>query len=512
MSFPTSLSGAAFEPQARTSAWWLERALVGCLFALAFCAPHSIAATQLVWVLGLLVWVARWAVRPRRALQRTPVDYALLGFFILTFVSALLSYDPDVSIGKLRGASLFTIVYLVAQNVRSRRVLRLLAFTLLASCMINVVYATGWFVVGRGVKVNALSADSPLRAAGVLDGDTITKVEGQAVRTPSDVEHALVGQQTNATTLTPAHLRVYRLEFFHDLDAARGALLPGDTPEARVGIVSWSRGRDERAAGFYGHYTTYAEVLQLTASLAVGLLVALRRRRTQRGALLALAIAGISIALLLTVTRASWLSFLISSCVIVLTGAWSRRAVLVIALGALLVVPAGLYVLQQKRQVGFFDRKDGSITWRATVYREGFHLLISRPRHLLVGVGMDSLKRHWREWGLFDQGRLPIGHMHSTPLQLALERGLPAFCAWLVLLGIYARMLWRLTRRLSDESEWVERGIALGALGGAVGFFTSGLVHYNFGDSEVVMVFYFIMGLALVVERFARQTVVGAMG
>ena len=45
------------------------------------------------------------------------------------------------------------------------------------------------------------------------------------------------------------------------------------------------------------------------------------------------------------------------------------------------------------------------------------------------------------------------------------------------------------------------RGLALGALGGIVGFFTSGLVHYNWGDSEVVMVVYFVMGLSLVVER-----------
>jgi hypothetical protein len=64
-------------------------------------------------------------------------------------------------------------------------------------------------------------------------------------------------------------------------------------------------------------------------------------------------------------------------------------------------------------------------------------------------------------------------------------------------------MLWRGVRSpLIDD--WVERGIMLGALGGLVGFFASGLVHYNFGDSEVAMIFYFIMGLSLVVEREAR--------
>jgi O-antigen ligase len=222
--------------------------------------------------------------------------------------------------------------------------------------------------------------------------------------------------------------------------------------------------------------------------------------------LLAAAVAGIGAALLLTVTRASWLSFLLSVVVMSLVGVGSRRAAMVVVLGALLVVPLGLYVLQQKRGVGFFDRKDGSISWRETVYREGFELFVREPRHVLVGVGMDSLKRHWREWGLFDGGRLPVGHMHSTPLQLALERGLPALLAWLAVVFLYARTLWRLWRAPVPD-DWRERGLVLGALGGLTGFFASGLVHYNLGDSEVVMVFYLIMGLALALERFARQQV-----
>jgi O-antigen ligase len=116
---------------------------------------------------------------------------------------------------------------------------------------------------------------------------------------------------------------------------------------------------------------------------------------------------------------------------------------------------------------------------------------------------MDSLKHRWREWGMFEGGRLPWGHLHSTPLQIAFERGVPALLVWLGLLASYARMLWRMARA-RDSLHWLERGLCLGALGGALGFFTSGLVHYNLGDSEVVMVFYLIMGLALALERLRR--------
>ncbi|MGA9994233.1 MAG: hypothetical protein WBP93_02410, partial [Pyrinomonadaceae bacterium] len=46
--------------------------------------------------------------------------------------------------------------------------------------------------------------------------------------------------------------------------------------------------------------------------------------------------------------------------------------------------------------------------------------------------------------------------------------------------------------------------IVLGALGGLLGFMTSGIVHYNWGDSEVVMIFYIIMGITLGLERLSR--------
>ena len=509
------------------AAKWADSAIIVCLFLFAGFAPHSIAATQTAWLVGMLLWVVRFAFNPPPIVHRTPVDHALLGFFVLTGLSAFLSYEPLVSIGKLRAASLFTIVYLFAENIPSRRVVRLLALTLVASCMVNVLFTVGERVVGRGIKIQNVSATSPLSAATLTvrgmnrpvplkSGDTLLAVDGKPLADPQELVTALA-----ASGPSRALLKIYRVEWIPTLEVPRGRLLPGATPGEQLGISAWSRGRDWRASGFYNHYVTYAEALQLILALAVGLFVSLPVKRSWMGAFLRTAIAGLGFSLLLTVTRASWLAFLISAAIIVLLGA-SRRTILIIGALAIPLVLAGVFVLQQKRHVGFFDQRDESTTWRETVWREGFDLLVSKPRHLLVGVGMDSLKAHWREWGLFDHGRLPMGHMHSNLLQLALERGLPALIVWLLLLGVYARLLWRLVRRglpigpgPSEVSftgaahdwpsgGWMDRGIALGALGGLAGFFSSGLVHYNWGDSEVVMIFYFIMGLTLVLEREAR--------
>ncbi len=499
---------------------WLERATVACLFLYAAAAPHSIAGTQTAWLLAMLFWVARLALRPRPQFLRTPVDPWLLGFFVLTFLTALTSYDPEVSIGKLRAASLFTVVYVTAQNVRSPRVMRALVLTLVASCALGLVHTFGVYARGRGVKLRALTADSPLRAVGLIEGDTVFSVDGAEVRSPEEVVRAIETERPAAVVRERAYrhpdgsvacrwdaraacVRLYRAEATPAANVVRDALPPGATPEARLGILGWSRGRDERASGFYGQYQTYAEVLQLITSLGLGLFVSLRRKLSLKGTLLGLALGGMCVALLLTVTRASWAGLLASAFTIALVGA-SRRTLFVTAALALPLVMAGLFVLQQKRQVGFIDTNEGSTSWRLLVWRECAQELLSSPRHLLVGVGMDSLKRRWREWGMFDQGRQPWGHLHSTPLQIAFERGVPALLVWAAWLFVYGRMLCHLARGgLGDD--WVGRGLALGALGGLVGFVVAGLVHYNFGDSEVVQVFYLVMGLALAANEGKRQ-------
>ena len=482
----------------------LSKGVIACVFLIALFAPHSIAVTQSAWLFGMALWLLRFAFYPRPKLCHTPVDYVLLGFFILSGVSGVFSYNPIVSIGKMRAASLFTIIYLVAQNVPALRVVRVLALTLIASCMVNVLWTAGQLALGRGVKIQGVKRDSPLSQAiyrtrlettptPIKDGDIVWQVDGQRVDTPDQLAAAL------ASGGAEAKVRIYRVEWTPELFVPR-KLLPGSTTLEQLGITSWSSGRDWRATGFYGHWTTYAEVLQLVASLALGLFLALRSKISVSGLLLLLAVGGLVFALAMTVTRGSWIGFAVSATLILLLTA-SRRTILIALACAIPLVLVGVFLLQQQRKVGLIDRADQSTSWREMVWEEGFTLLINKPRHLLLGVGMDSIKGHRREWGMFDNGRQPIGHMHSNLLQIALERGVPALILWLLLFAIYLRMLWRMVRETTDFT----RGLALGALGGAAGFFISGLVHYNWGDSEVVTVFYFIMGLTLAARALDPQ-------
>lgn len=499
---------------------WFERAAFLFLVLTLVSAPHSIAATQTAWIAGMAVWLVTIVLRrrsdPNSAIHpmrvRKYLELALWAFFVWSAITSVFSFDPATSIDKLRGTAIFLIFYFVFFNLKSLRAVRFAAFVLIASCMVNALWTPICRVIGRGVEIQGLRPDSPLAKALLWNGDTLLEANGKKIYEPADLVTAMRGSEITK-------LKVYRPDYEFVVDVKRSDLLTGASPQEVLGFSSWSKSQNWRSSGFYGHYTTYAEMLQLVASLVFGLLAAFiangRSRRTIRETrdgemsdkktglfgdsrspviLLGLILAAMMLALLLTVTRASQLAFLVSAALIVFVGL-GRKWLLAAAAIGLPIALIGLFFLQQSRHVGFFDAKDDSIRWRETVWREGFELWTKDPRNFLIGVGMDSIKKFAPEWHLFDDGRLNIGHFHSTPLQLVVERGLPALLIWIAILGIYARAMWRGIR--SPDNDTVSRGILLGCLGGTAGFVASGMVHYNLGDQEVAMVFFILMAFGM---------------
>ncbi len=514
---------AGIETENKTAAW-LERLAFIFLFLMIISAPHSIAGTQIALVLGILFWVARFFVKPHPKFIKTALFIPLLAFFGWSVLTAVFSYAPDISLDKLRNVSLLIIFFFAINNLRTIKAVKFLAFALIFSCMINVVWTPLNRLIGRGVEINNVKSESPLIKAGLREGDTVVKADGEKVYSPEDLLNKI--EQNDISKVN-----FYRPDFYLTVDVKKNDLLAGGNALEKLGVGNWKKSRNWRSSGFYGMYATYAEVLQLIASLTLGLFIAgfsLQQRRDKEServrdgenrrmrneesisnrklsnlslshslvpSILFICVGLMTLALLLTVTRASQGAFIVSAFSIVLLGA-SRKMIIIALLIAIPVIIGGLFFLQQSREVGFYDTKDDSILWRQTVYQEGFQLWTKNARNFTTGVGMDSIKRYKEEWKLFDNGKLPPGHFHSTPLQLLVERGFPALILWLLILGIYAFKMLKALRQ-NKFKDWIEKGIVLGCFGGLVGFFTSGLVHYNLGDSEVSMVFYLLMAFAI---------------
>jgi O-antigen ligase len=474
---------------------YLDGGIFACLLLTALAAPVSIAATNVGWILGIVLWIVRTAFKPRPTFFRTPVDFAFVGFFAWSLLSSLLSYAPDLSLDRLRVLTLFPIAYLFAQNIGESKRARAVVLLLLVSTMTTVFITYAERITGRGVQILQIKEDGVLARHGIKNGDTIFQVNGREISEPREILYPLFSSQ-------PAKLQVYRPDYYLDIEIKEPITTEVTiSPQEALGFDYWQSGRNWRSAGFYGHYATYAEVLQLVMSLVFGLFITLPKKKSYFGAMLLICLVSMGGALLLTATRSSQAAFLLSAFGIVALGANRKIFLTLLALSLPLAVAAAIYV-QQSRGTGFVDSTDGSTTWRLTVWREGVELLTKSPRHLLVGVGIDSVKRYKCEWGLFANCTLPAGHFHSTPLQIAVETGLPALFLWLFVVWRYGKALFDTIKR---ETKTFEKGVLLGAFGGLIGFLASGIFHYNLGDSEVAMVFFLIMGLSLFLIKENRK-------
>lgn len=500
------LSGAAAEVGL---AEMLDRVSFVFLTITILAAPHSIAATQVAWGIGLFALIIRSVMRPRKIGKWRPLVIALWVFFGWSVVSAVFSYEPAVSLDRLRGPGLILFCIFVIGVIRNIQSAYFLAFALIVSCMVNVIMTPIQRIIGRGVEIHGVAPDGPLAKSGLGNGDTILKADGKKLSDPQALIDAIESKGSSKVDF-------HRSDWYSSTEVYKKDLLPGSDANFRLGVSTSGPSHYWRMMGFYNHYTTYAEVLQLIMSLLFGLMVAaiLKRRKGTRPTnsepqtpisrisslftstpFLIASFAAMSVAMIMTVTRASQLSLMISALSIGMIS-MSRRALIIAVLVAIPVGAAGLYLLQESRKVGVFDSTDESSQYRLMMWRDGIRLWQASPRNAVFGVGMDSIQKHWQEWDMFDKGWQHMGHFHSTPVQLLAERGLPALILWLIVLGIYARSLWK-GIRANRDGDWRTFGILAGCFGGAVGFFSSGLVHWNLGDAEVAMVFFLLMGIGI---------------
>ena len=470
-------------------------AIAGLLIYVAF-APHSVAASAIGVAIAGIGWVIRSMQTRSLGLSRSKFDLVIVLLLVWTGLSSLLSEEPSISIAKLTSVWSVFLFYLTRAVITRRSALLMLSVLILSGC-VGVLYSAFDLIRGRGVVVESIAARSPFQRVGVLPGDTIWRVGGRRVYSLAEVDEAVRDAPVN----TP--LRVSIISQGEHVE--RPGLILSATEQQSAspsGLTGSLRSHRFRASGWTRHYETFAEVLQIIAQLALGFALAhFRNHGPNKHFRIALAAAALlALGLAFTAMRTVIVAFAIGACVI----AWrSLRGKYKVAFvfGLFFVVAFGAVVVSQTRASDALALGDPSSMLRFQVARVGMSRI---PLHPVFGHGMDAMKRHWAEWGFPGKDML---HLHSTPLQLAFDRGLPALVLWLWLMALFATEIAAAEKRAADSSDTHVYGILLGGLGALSGFLASSLVNYNYGDGEVAMLFWWLMGVCVFCSGQSRGLV-----
>jgi O-antigen ligase len=244
-----------------------------------------------------------------------------------------------------------------------------------------------------------------------------------------------------------------------------------------------------RAHAFYSIYMTFAGVLNLVLLATLPWLM--ERRPGVRWAPAAWFVALVAFAL--TYVRGAWLGFAAGVGVLVVLTRRRRAALL----GGLALLAVALLLLPgvRSRARSIADPSDPTTSERVHMWRSG--IAMARD-HLLTGVGPAQVKRVYPDYAAVEVTHKSRGHLHNTPIQILVERGIPGFAAWLWLFAAFFVHAARVLRRVGDAET---RALVSGAAAAVAGFLVAGLFEHNFGDTEVLLVALLTMSIVYVVER-----------
>jgi O-antigen ligase len=235
----------------------------------------------------------------------------------------------------------------------------------------------------------------------------------------------------------------------------------------------------QRPRGLLGHYMTYSGLLMLVIGIGVARLLFGRKDRLWA----ALVMPALVMTLALTLSRSAWIGACVAAALLFTLKDFRLFAVLPIVL-AIGFLAAPTVVTQ--RFASLFDPTDATRRDRVAMLREGAHMVAAHP---LVGVGPNMVKVVYEQYRDPEAVEKINPHLHNVPVQIAAERGIPALIAWLVFLAVLTVDLWRRFR--SGE----HRAVTATALAALAGMLAAGLLEYNFGDSEFLMLFLILITL-----------------
>jgi O-antigen ligase len=247
-----------------------------------------------------------------------------------------------------------------------------------------------------------------------------------------------------------------------------------------------------RAVGTRAHPLTFAEGLLFPLGYTLSVL-AFRRTHWWKWAI---AQGLILVGLLVSQSRGPWIA---AAVMVILICLWHRKFTFYKRL-ALIYLPIALCFLApslRERASTITDKGYHSNSERLEMWQAGIRMVRDHP---LLGVGPGTMNQVSPRYQLPARRLLgPWGHLHNTYVHVAAERGLLGLAAFLAFILMLGSEMCGGYYKANDVDE--HKIIIFTGLLGLVGWLVAGLTETVAHDSNVLMVFYFTMGLALAASR-----------
>ncbi len=271
-----------------------------------------------------------------------------------------------------------------------------------------------------------------------------------------------------------------------------------------LGYYAFKAQPGERIQGFMGHYMTQAGLLLLFLCAAMSFFVFNHSWGRSSGRtvpiymrwLWAAAIPLAGVCLALTLTRSAWIGFVVAAAFILLLWKPKTLILLPVAVGVVFFLsPQPI----KRRALSIFSLESSSNRQRLQYIRAGVRIIKERP---VFGTGPDTVDMVFQDpaYGLSVEARRNV-HLHNNIIQIAAERGIPTLAAWLVFIIWAFLSLLRLSKN-RDSPVFPHAAAAAAAL---LALVTAGLFEYNFADSEIAVLFLYLLTVSFASSRKAEE-------
>lgn len=285
-----------------------------------------------------------------------------------------------------------------------------------------------------------------------------------------------------------------------DIKVIYGILILAGVISAAFGLYQFFQVDGEalgaRIHGFMGNWMTFSGLLMILNVLLLSNLLFLKKRP----AWFFPAFAVLSVTLVLTLTRNAWIGFFSAS--FVLIAMRKMRWVIAVPLVAGIVFAASVTMFPAtigSRMQSVFNPNETSARDRILMIKSGWQIIKDYP---LTGVGSGMIPQVYPRYRAADSVFRNNQHLHNNLVQLAAENGILALIAWIWLIGKVLLDLIHWKRNVMSPEE---KFIIHGSIGILVSLISAGMFEYNFGDSEIKMLFLVLITLPYAWHRWILE-------